>query len=398
LATVLTGTLIVLALVVALPVSVFCLEVTVAWLRPGPARWPGRARLEGETVAVLVPAHNEGEALVPTLRDIRSQLPEADRIVVVADNCTDDTAAVAARFGADVVERNDPSRRGKGYALDYGLRHLAKDPPTTVVMCDADCRLEPEMLDRLRATCVATRKPVQALYLMVAPEGSPVGRRIAELAWRVKNWLRPLGLAGLGWPCQLTGTGMAFPWELISSVNLAGDELAEDLELGLELAMRGRAPIFCPAARVTSRFASSPQGVSTQRERWEHGHLGIIVRKIPLLLWKSLSRRDWQLLTLTLDAAVPPLSLLVVQVAAVFIVSLVFRFVAGPAMPLLITIVSTLMLLLATAIAWLSCGRDLLPPSQIWSIGPYIIAKLPLYRRFIWRSGKERSWIRTDRS
>ena len=90
-------------------------------------------------------------------------------LLVVADNCTDDTAAVARISGSEVVERRDSERIGKGYALDFGLRHLDSDPPDIVVMVDADCRLAEGAIDRLAAACANTARPVQALYLMTCP-------------------------------------------------------------------------------------------------------------------------------------------------------------------------------------------------------------------------------------
>src|SRR5438105_1471528 len=70
--------------------------------------------------AVLVPAHDEEAGVGRTLEAVRAQLAPGDRVLVVADNCADRTAAVAAAAGADVAERRDPARRGKGYALDFG--------------------------------------------------------------------------------------------------------------------------------------------------------------------------------------------------------------------------------------------------------------------------------------
>jgi len=95
------------------------------------------------TAAVLVPAHNESQNLVPTLLDIRAQLGEGDRLVVVADNCTDDTAEVARACQAEVIVRNCPEKRGKSYALDWGVRNLGEVRPDTVIIVDADCRLGP---------------------------------------------------------------------------------------------------------------------------------------------------------------------------------------------------------------------------------------------------------------
>src|SRR5271155_3397908 len=103
----------------AIPVFLFCVEVLAAVTVP---QWellsPSENRLR-QRIAVLVPAHNESRGLLGTLDDIRAQLHSDDRLLVVADNCTDDTAAVAKLAGAEVAERNDPAKIGKGYALDW---------------------------------------------------------------------------------------------------------------------------------------------------------------------------------------------------------------------------------------------------------------------------------------
>ena len=63
-----------------------------------------------------------------------------DRLLVIADNCEDDTAIVAATAGAEVIERHDLARRGKGYALESGLRHLGSAAPEP---CQPPLQLEP---------------------------------------------------------------------------------------------------------------------------------------------------------------------------------------------------------------------------------------------------------------
>src|ERR1700724_2163890 len=74
---------------------------------------------------VLIPAHNEGSGILPTLTDVRAQLGPHDSVLVVADNCTDETADIVKAAGVEVAIRVDPTRRGKGYALEFGVRHLA---------------------------------------------------------------------------------------------------------------------------------------------------------------------------------------------------------------------------------------------------------------------------------
>jgi glycosyltransferase involved in cell wall biosynthesis len=99
------------------------------------------------------PHTTKSRGILETLEDIKAQLIAGDRLVVIADNCSDDTAALAATVGADVVERHDPTRIGKGYALDFGLRHLSADPPQIVIIIDADSRMSPSAIDRLTMAC-----------------------------------------------------------------------------------------------------------------------------------------------------------------------------------------------------------------------------------------------------
>jgi len=132
---------------------------------------------------------------------------------------------------------------------------------------------------------------------------------IAEFAWRVKNLVRPLGLLRLDLPCQLMGTGMAFPWNIIRNADLASGEIVEDMKLGLELARAGHAPYFCPSARLFSVFPSSSTGAQAQRQRWEHGHIATIAFSAPKFLFQAIRGLNLNLLAMTLDLIIPPISL-----------------------------------------------------------------------------------------
>jgi cellulose synthase/poly-beta-1,6-N-acetylglucosamine synthase-like glycosyltransferase len=348
-------------------------------------------------IAVLVPAHNESTGLLPTLEDIKRQLRSGDRLLVVADNCTDDTATVARTAGAEVIERQDPARRGKGYALDFGIQHLSATPPDILIMIDADCRIAPNAIARLTRSCATTHRPVQALYLMAAPANSRINHQVAEFAWRVKNWLRPLGLWALGLPCQLMGTGMAFPWQVIRSVDLANGWLVEDLKLGLDLAAQGHPPLFCPSALVSSQFGSSAKAARTQRERWERGHIGMILTTAPRLLYRAIATGNWNLLTLTLDLAVPPLSLLAMLVIGIVSITAVCAFLGLSLSALIVSGMALTAFVLAAFLAWMKCGRDVVPFGTVLSIPLYILGKLGLYRIKIFNKS-DAHWIRTDRA
>jgi cellulose synthase/poly-beta-1,6-N-acetylglucosamine synthase-like glycosyltransferase len=381
------------AILLAIPVTTFLVE-TIAALAP-PSRSVVARPMSRGCIAALVPAHDESVAMLPTLADIRSQLRAGDRILVVADNCTDDTARVAAAAGAEVVERNDPVRNGKGYALQFGLAHLSRNPPEVVVFFDADCRLAYGTIDRLASTCAIAQRPVQALYLMKCPIRSSINYQVAEFAWRVKNWVRPLGLSRLGLPCQLVGTGMAFPFGIVRSVDLASGSIVEDLKLGLDLALAGSAPMFCPLALVTSEFAPSATGAGTQRQRWEHGHIAMI-SAAPSLIVAAVARGNLGLLALALDLAVPPLSLVAVLLAGVLLLAVGAALCGLSGLALTIALLCSLGFGLAIFLAWLVHGRDVLPPCAVVSIAPYVFRKLSMYARIL--TGRTAAhWIRTDR-
>lgn len=388
--------LVILIILLAIPVAVFVVEILAATASSQPdclATPSGQSR---PSVAVLVPAHNESTGLLPTLADIKAQMQAIDRLLVVADNCSDDTAAVAAAAGADVIHRNDPDNRGKGYALASGVRRLELDPPDIVIIIDADCRLAEAAIDRLAATCAAARRPVQALYLMIAPDESPINSRVAEFAWRVKNWVRPLGLRALGLPCQLTGSGMAFPWEVIRSADLASGSIVEDLKLGLDLALAGSPAVFCPSARVTSEFPFTAEGIRSQRMRWEQGHVGTILTTTPRLIFAAIARANLNLLALALDVAIPPLSLLGVLVMGIWGSAAVATLLGMSSTPLLISTAGVFAFFGGAFLAWLKCGRDILPPSSVFLILAYVGGKLPIYRHLLLhKSGQQ--WIRTNR-
>ena len=359
-----------------------------------PSSAPSRERTH--KTAVLIPAHNEGAGILPTLQDVRAQILPQDSILVVADNCSDDTAEIARSAGVEVVVRNDLERRGKGYALGFGVEHLAKNPPDVVVILDADCRLDDDALARLSQCAAQSGRPVQALYLMLNHQQVAPGAGIDLFAWRIKNWLRPLGLRLLGLPTQLFGTGMAFPFALLEGRDLGNSRLAEDTALGLALAAAGRPPLFLSEAAIHSYFPVSQTGTEQQRQRWEKGNIDNIMDLVPRALVRSLRDRNIGLAALGIDMAVPPLSLLVlISLTSLFAGGAAFA-LGGPAAALAIPAISLFLVFLGTIAAWVAMGRDVLPVRNLLRIPLHPFNKLLFYHWIA--SGKASStWIRTER-
>lgn len=385
--------LLALALLIALPLLVFAAECLASLPRPRRAG-PG-PDAPSPPLAVVIPAHNEQDSVGATVRAIRAQLTESDRLVVVADNCTDATADRARLAGAEVTERFDPQNRGKGFALAHGLEQVLPHHPNVVLFFDADTPPEPGCIQILASWAHRTGRPVQACYLLSPPPDASPRDRISALAFLFKNQVRLLGLRRLGGASHLVGTGMAFPTPLLSADRLASGHLTEDMELGLSLAGAGFAPLFLEEARVLGSLPSQSRVAKTQRTRWEHGHLKLLLSRGPWLLARGLAAGSWRAVALALDLLVPPLSLLFLLATAAL---LLFGLAAalGPGRPAFGVIVgSTLLALLAFLIAWVRYGRQVVPAAVLVRVPLYILWKVPLYARFLFRP--EKQWIRTER-
>jgi cellulose synthase/poly-beta-1,6-N-acetylglucosamine synthase-like glycosyltransferase len=361
--------------------------------RRGRGAEPSSPPVEHQSLVVLMPAHNEASGIGAIIDSLRPHLPPGARILVVADNCSDDTAANARACGVDVVERNDPDRHGKGHALAYGRDVLKADPPEAVLVLDADCTVGSDAVAQLARRAVDRQRPVQGLYLLhAAPDAGPKVQ-ISNFAFLIKNLVRQRGAHRLGAPAILGGTGMAFPWSLFETLPLATSDLVEDLVLGVDCTRRGHAPCFLETAAILSEAASEADTIK-QRARWEHGFLSTAVRHGLPLLREGLSRP--RLLWMGLHLLVPPLALLF---PLGFLTLALLAVVAGLGGAWLPFLVSGALLLAVGAmifIAWLLNGRAVIPARTLFRVPLYILWKAGIYLRFFGRRG-ETEWVRTRR-
>lgn len=405
-----------IALGLLIPVSVLFVECSAALFPNRRLVW--NAIVPRPRVDVLVPAHNEATGIGATLKTLLPQLTAQDRLVVIADNCDDDTAAIARTFGTTVLERQDRDRRGKGYALDYGLRFIAANPPEVVVVVDADCVVHPGTIERITRLAAALTRPVQATYLMEQPNNPDPKDAVSALAFMVKNLVRPRGLDRLKLPCLLTGTGMAFPLSVIREVSLASSNIVEDMQLSLDLAIAGHAPVFCSDAKVTGLLPQQKHAAKSQRTRWEHGHLQTLLTQVPHLLIESVRQKRFDLFAIALDLCVPPLSLLVITWAVAMGGALVAwggtrsslwglgarggsvlvgigGEMGASLIPTILLAIEGLLICISIVGAWARFGRANLPVLTLLTVPLYILWKIPLYLAFLVRP--QTKWIRTER-
>ena len=392
----------VLVLPVLLPAFAL-LALTVA-AATAPMQGPGanagaqtrQGRPPGVRLAVLIPAHDESVHVLPTIASLRQQMAPSDRLLVVADNCSDDTAALARAAGAEVIERQDAARRGKGYALAFGVDHLRADPPDMVLVVDADCTVDAGSVSAIAAECHRSGRPVQMLNLMHAPTGASLRTRVLEFAMLMKNLVRPLATNRLGGVCPLTGTGMAFPWELIARTPLATGHVAEDMKMGMSLTLDGHPPRFLADARVRSAFVSNSGIARRQKTRWEHGHLDTMREELPAALARAFQRRDRALAVLALDLMIPPVALYFLAILALSMLSLAAAAAWSPARPAaLLVSAGTMSFSVAIGLGWWRFGRHLLRAGELFKLPLYALWKLPVYGSYL--AGARSGWVRTQR-
>lgn len=382
-----------IAIALLIPSIVLCIECLASFGRLDAAK--GYSDDASTPFKILIPAHNEADNIGLTLQELASEVVATDQIMVIADNCTDSTAEIARSHGVEVLERSDSSRRGKGYALDYALSHLQAHAPEVVIIIDADCQVKPGTIVRLVTQAKQQQRPIQATYLMALSEEGGITDRISAFAIKVRNLIRSVGITRLGFPCILAGSGMAFPWEQLQQVSLAGSKCVDDMQLTIDLAIAGHTPTYITTGQVTGRLMQN-QAAQSQRSRWEHGHIEVILTQVPQLLWAGWQQKRCDLIVLALDLSVPPLSLLVmVWLLASCLSGLFWALGLISWLPLMMLTVAGSLLSLALGTAWVQVGRQDLPVSTLFSIPVYLLWKLPIYFKFFVQP--QTRWLKTER-
>jgi 1,2-diacylglycerol 3-beta-glucosyltransferase len=344
---------------------------------------------------VVVPAHDEAAGIARTVASLHALVYPSDyfEVVVVADNCTDRTAEVARAAGATVLERQDASRRGKGYALAYAFDRLAAEPAgawDAVVVVDADTLVTPHLLSAFAARFAAGEVAVQCTYLPTPTAGS-LGV-ITDVAFTAFHVVRSTARERLGLSAGLRGNGMAFSRALLAGVPHHAFSRTEDLEFGVQLGLRGTRVAYAADATVFGDMPDDRRVAAIQRSRWIGGRLEIARRHAAGLLLGAVRHRSALRADLAFDLLVPPLSLLLLAVLA----GLGAALIAVAQVPAALWGAAAIALAVHVLDAARRAGRrrELLLAS--WSIAPYALEKTFIALRSLRPGGRE--WVRTART
>jgi cellulose synthase/poly-beta-1,6-N-acetylglucosamine synthase-like glycosyltransferase len=252
-------------------------------------------------LAVIIPAHNEQKLI----RQCVASLAGPTTIYVIAHNCADATAQLAAEAGAQPLVLND-TVGGKGVALDFGFRHAIAAGAEAVLVVDADSVAAPNLIAAVSAAFASGAEAVQCRY-QVSNSGANRRTRLAALALLGMNVVRPRGRQRLGLSCGIFGNGFALSARTLAKVPYTPNSLVEDLEYHLHLIRAGIRVEFLNHTAVFGEMPESGSAAGSQRARWEGGR--ILMRRLwarPLAL--EIVRGRMRMLEPLLDLLALPLA------------------------------------------------------------------------------------------
>ncbi len=368
-----------------LPGTIELLMLTLASLfhRNDPVTAAQQLRL-----AVIIPAHNEQLNIARCIESIAASRQGLDsEIIVIADNCDDDTAECASSAGARVLERHDDQRRGKGYALDFAFQTLMPEGFDGFLVIDADSVVRDNFLPVMASLFAQGADGVQCRYTPLNVEAT-LRTRLMHVSLMAFNVLRPRGRSALGLSAGILGNGFGLSAETLRVVPYTAASLVEDLEYHILLTHAGRRVRFTDRTWVKADMPTGGKGTQTQRARWEGGRLRMIGSHVPVLLKRVLSG-ERLLLEPTLDLLLLPLSYHVLLLLITIAVPVGFARAYG---------LAALALVMIHTLVAIRVGGGGLRDLGTLAIAPYyILWKLTVLRLIGRSASRNASWVRTHR-
>lgn len=230
--------------------------------------------------AVLICARNEAAVIGDLIDSIKYQTYNKDLITVfvLADNCTDNTAAIAKLKGAKVYSRFNKDLVGKGYALQELRQHIAEDYPEGFdgyFVFDADNILSPNYIEEMNKTFSEGNDIITSYRNSKNYGDNWISAGYALWFLRESRYLnnaRDL----IGTSCMVSGTGFLFSKKIAENISdWPFHTLTEDIEFSADLIVNGYRIAFCPAAEF---YDEQPTGFAQswrQRLRWSKGYLQV---------------------------------------------------------------------------------------------------------------------------
>jgi len=246
--------------------------------------------------AILIAAHNEETVIGNIVRNMRGLNYPEDMydIFVIADNCNDNTAKIVRENGAQVFERFNEEKKGKGYALEWMFEKLFKMDKKYDAVCvfDADNLVSANYLMEMNKQLCKGHTVIQGYLDSKNPHDSVVAGSYSITYW-INNRVFQLPRYYLGLSCAIGGTGFVVATEVLKEIGWGATCLTEDLEFTLKLVLKGKKAYWSHEAIVYDEKPLTMEQSWRQRKRWMQGQSDCAMRYLKDLIIKVFRDRSW---------------------------------------------------------------------------------------------------------
>jgi cellulose synthase/poly-beta-1,6-N-acetylglucosamine synthase-like glycosyltransferase len=351
----------------------------------------------------VIPAHDEETGIAETVGSCRAVNYPSHLlgVLVVADNCLDRTASIAHDAGAEVLERRDAVRTGKGHAIQYAIAWLRQsgkfDTLDALVVVDADSTVHPEVLGVFAQALERGYDWIQC-YDCVGNADQSWRTRLVAYGFSLINGVTLLGQNAVGFSAALRGNGMCLSTRGLTRVPWTTHSLTEDLEYSWRVRIAGGRILFTRDASVyATMLVQGGRAWRDQRQRWECGRRELR-RKMLGPLWRSTRLRTIEKVASLIELEMPTMASLT---SIYFLLSIITFFrirwiIANESLLLICLIgvcqtVATLAILIHAASPFLLSFLPWRFALSLVYLPYYIVWKL------LWIRGWPTSWVRTPR-
>lgn len=347
--------------------------------------------------AIIIPAHNE-ELVIGPLLDSANRLEygrDLYDVYVVVDNSTDGTERIVREKGARAFVRNDMTKRGKPFALNWFINKIDLTAYDAYVIIDADTTIDRMFLQVMNTKLNEGAIIIQGYFGILNPHDTWL-THLMVIPGVLKYHYRYRGKNLLGFSCPLMGNGMCFRREVFQRYGWDAFTLTENWEYYLMSLLRGYVPTYADAY-IYSQTASTMKQGKTQRERWFKGKIHCARTYTPRLLLKGIATANVRYLDAAIELVMPSISMSINFIGLITLASAVQYLIWPELLPLLIWSLA----LGASFVSYFLFGMIAMKsPKETW----FALAKAPSF--LVWKflttlhalfHAKDQEWIKTKR-
>lgn len=376
--------------VLVIPPVIYLLLISLAgFKKPSRKNLPKNTQNTSQArIGILVPAHNETLTIERTITSLLHAAGRSDNIdiTIIADNCSDNTAALARQHPVQVLERHNEHLRGKGAALQWAMEQLADKAYDYTMIIDADSIVNDDFFCELRLSLGQHAcEVVQTRYEALANAHSSI-KRLAMLGFNV---LRARGRVSLGGSAGIMGNGFIVSKAALEKVPFKANSIVEDLEYHMRLVESDISVRYCDSARIYGEMPTDDAASDVQSSRWEGGRLGVLKTMWWPLLKKSCTgivKGELHALDALLDLMLLPIGYMVMVLA----IGLLFPYTQATA---LLGFIAVGIYVLGAAF----CGNGISELSVLTKLPAFLFKKIMRIPALIASSSSRTLWNRTPR-